>query len=123
MAVDVFCAFFVVLQFRVVLGLVRCVFVPRHVNDDRECNSTPLHSRMDICFSQKLIFSWIFLGRRMVAVAVYRDGFTVDGGPFRPLTDPKNKAFADALGKLRRYPFFLLWTTCTNKKTNSVLPS
>jgi len=37
--------------------------------------------------------------RRMATVTVYRDGFTVDGGPFRPLSDPKNKAFAKALGE------------------------
>merc|ERR550539_1822470 len=31
------------------------------------------------------------------AVTVYRNGFTVDNGPFRPLSDPLNKKFMDEM--------------------------
>jgi len=32
-------------------------------------------------------------------ISVYRDGFTVDGGPFRPLADPLNKKFMDEMAR------------------------
>jgi len=35
--------------------------------------------------------------RRMVAVTVYRNGFTVDNGPLRNLSDPANQAFMESL--------------------------